>query len=291
MMMTWLLMWMMVPAQACDDVEPLLEAAHSAILEARLDDAQAALDKVLPTLSSCRSPATPDQLARMWNIEGVALAMTGANADADVSFAASARLSPDTWDANYGAALRERRDAAVEAETGSGTLALVPTPRNFTAHLDGTAILAPTSVTAGLHLIQVGPDEEPSRFLKLVSLPADQTTEVATGLTEPAEEPEPVAAVPEPAVPPEPVQPPPSSASSPSGGGGAGKAILIGVGAGLGALGAGAAVLASQQNGAMREASTVDELNSAYDRQKLFGYSAYGLIGAGTVGVGLGIVL
>jgi hypothetical protein len=60
-------------------------------------------------------------------------------------------------------------------------------------------------------------------------------------------------------------------------------------GLGAGALAGTAALLARAQSGHMTEARSVEDLDAAWTRQRIYGWSAYGLAGVAAVGVGVGL--
>jgi len=56
------------------------------------------------------------------------------------------------------------------------------------------------------------------------------------------------------------------------------------------ALAGGAALAARSQDGAMEDATSVDQLNTAYERQQIYNNSIYYLLGGTALGVGLFLV-
>jgi hypothetical protein len=269
--------WLLISAAwaTCPDPAAGVATAERAVVEARFDDAEAALAQAEAGFV-CGDPADPDVLARMWMAEGAWLVLQDRNDEAKESFAAAKRVSPDLWNADYGDRIRAVYDESRDSGE-MGQLSLRPAPDAYAAYLDGDEAVFPRSAEAGLHLIQVGPRTKAAQFGKVVALMPGDTLVVTTDLVEVAPAPTPVAVTQ-----PVPTDEPTTTTRSP--------ALLIVSGAAL-ALAAGSAGLALAQNGAMKNATTTEELDAAFARQKAFGATSYGLLGVGAVGGTLHFVL
>ena len=278
--------WLLIAAAwgaPCADPAALVADAEQAVLEARWDDAWDLVDAVEDAFG-CSPAASPELLARMWQAEGVLHASTGEANAADDAFAAASRVDPDQWNPDYGPAMKALFDATAGRSPVPVVVELRPPLERFVGLVDGVVTTAPFSVPAGLHLIQVGPQDEPMRFAKVVFLPPGEHSVIDHGVDETVPAVGAVVAI-GPVVGP----PPPDALTDPSRP--PRKTPLLVAGGAALALGLGSAIAATTQNAAMTNAASVDSLEAAYGRQQAFGYAGYGLLGAGGALVGLYLVL
>ncbi len=173
------------PAEAaahdCPDRALLLETAEDSLVSGRLDDSEQ-LEGEIESAFACGPPADPVNIARLFNVKGVRLFLQSDTTASTESFAAAARISPNTWNTEYGAELRGVRDEAATAARGAGgTLSLEPDPGDFQPALDGVELALPTPAASGLHLIQVLDTDGRSLYGQVVYLPSGQDLLVDTG--------------------------------------------------------------------------------------------------------------
>jgi hypothetical protein len=161
-----------------------------------------------------------------------------------------------------------------------GRFDLRPPLEELNGFIDGQLTEFPASVPAGLHLVQIGPEGDAMRFARLLFLPPGENAVVDHGVDEF-----------EPAPPILPSVAGPTGAITPTPAGPPGKTPLLVAGSAALALGLGSAIAATTQNAAMRDANTVGNLEAAYGRQQILGYTGYSLLGAGGALVGLYFVL
>jgi hypothetical protein len=243
-------------AQAqCDDPFELVKRAERAVLEARLDDAQRRLVD-MEAAFGCGPAASPDLLARMWISDGVMRSMKGAKSDASISFAAAYRASPGLWTEDFGNRLKTEYEASGQRESAPADLRLVPLPQGYGVAIDGVAWDTTSSLTDGLHLVQVGPDAAPMEFAKVVLLSPNAMLKVQTGLSLSSVEPGSPLSV---GVDEDPTKRSPAWLLS---AGGAGVVALAMAGG------------AYAQNPKLKAASSTQSLDKAYARQKGFGVAA-----------------
>lgn len=168
----------------CPNVASALEDARQAVLS--LDDAGASA--ALTTVASgfgCGPWARPEDIGRLWLIEGARAALAGHDDEAVDAFAAAHRLMPDLWDADLGPDLRRRYDEAITRPAPPpGEIRVNPAPTDLTVMLDGTPIEVPHLTAGGLHVIQIGPREGPAVFARVFLLPADELLVIDSGLPE-----------------------------------------------------------------------------------------------------------
>lgn len=168
----------------CPNVASALEDARQAVLS--LDDAgaSAALTAVESGFG-CGPWARPEEIGRLWLIEGARAALAGHDDEAEDAFAAAHRLAPDLWDADLGPDLRRRYDeATTRPAPPPGEIRVAPAPADLTVMLDGTPIEVPHLTAGGLHVVQIGPAEGPAVFARVFLLPADELLVIESGLPE-----------------------------------------------------------------------------------------------------------
>lgn len=252
----------------CGVTETWLEELELAVLEARFEDARSALAELDARLE-CGEPVEPAQLARLWVSEGVLGHLTGDEATSADAFRAAARVSDDPWRAVFGPQLEVAlRDAVAEPVGGVGEIA-VAGATGFTTWYDGHPAELPMGAPVGLHTVQVVDRREVVWGRVLFLSPEQRLVLEPTGLPEPTPAP-----VPEP---------------QPTRSGGRSVALLVAGSASL-AAGVGAAGLALAETPRMQAADSREALDAAWTRQRVFGASAYALLGLGVVGVTLHVV-
>jgi hypothetical protein len=172
---------------------------------------------------------------------------------------------------------------------GQGQVRISPVPAGYAAAIDGVVVSPPAPASEGLHLVQVGPAAGPMAFASVFHLPAGDTFFVLTGMetTPPA-----VAA---PSAPVAPIAA--SQAAAPAAPPGAARlpaaprhdrpGWLIPSSAAAAALAVTSALLAVRQDAAMEDATTLDDLDTAYDRQRGWAWTSYGSMGLTVVSIGL----
>lgn len=181
----WLLIAVAVAFGDCPDpgAQPdaasLVSRAEEAIVEARMDDARAALDEV-DVAFDCEI-ATQQTLGRRWLAEGALLTLTG-DSDPGPPLRAWARLAPNYWFEDYGEGLKEKFAATIEEPIeGFAIIEVDPAvPDDHEGLLDGDVTRFPISIGVGMHLVQMGPrfeDGPPqlARYSQMVYLTNDQT--------------------------------------------------------------------------------------------------------------------
>lgn len=203
------LLTLLAAAEAADECPDrldrldLVEAAERALVEADLAAADARL-RELEAAVGCGPLAEPELLGRMWLVEGAWLTLQGdAEAAAD-SWRAAARVAPGRWVVEYGAKLRKAyEDANAAPPRGDTLITLDPPLFRWIGAVDGEVVAFPATVPAGLHIVQVGPDEDHVAFSRILLAFPDTPSVVVTGLLEPtttAPAPAPAATEPEPQV-------------------------------------------------------------------------------------------
>jgi len=250
-------------AQDCPLPDHLIQEAETAIVDGRQDVAAERFIEVQAAFG-CSEPATVEQIARMWNAEGARLHLSGDPTTAADAFAAAARVSPMTWNADFGPELKAARDTAAAAGRGAGgAVQLEPDPGEFQSVLDGQEVDNPTPASSGLHLVQVLDTDGLSLYGTVVYVPPGEELVVDTGPLVTRVDPNAKQRRPWLLI--------------------AGGTALVGAG--------GAAALALRQTQVMNEASTVGALDDALGRQKLWNAVTWSAAGVGGVCLGLHFVL
>lgn len=214
-----LLWWSgMASAQDCpsrDDRLDLMDAAERSLVEADVEAAETSRRELEAALG-CGAVANPELLARMWLVEGALLTLAGDEATAAASWQAAARVSPGTWNPDLGDMLRTTYESALQTSaSGSTPLSIEPELFRWIGAVDGEVITRfPITVDPGLHLVQVGANEDDVRFARIVMAFPDTPVVVVTGLVEPTKDeprPAPTAVTPSPEAepPPPPIEHPP----------------------------------------------------------------------------------
>ena len=272
----------------CDDVASLIESAEQAVIEARYDAAGATLRQAEAALA-CAAVPVPGLLARMWLAEGTRAYMTGDEKVARLAFAAAARVAPDVWVDSYGPQVKQIYGAAAQHDGGTGSVRIHPNPEGWSTTLDGATVTFPVDASSGLHVVQVGRSAEKTEYAEVFFLPRDDTYFILTGLED-----TPIVSVAD-ATPTEPTEPQPLDAQplpDPDTGGGYDSPILLVVGGAAAAVAGGAAIAALSQNGTMEDTTiTLDGLESAYARQRAFGFTSYGAMGVAAASLGVHFAL
>lgn len=260
-----LIVLLATPAHAaCPDPAQVVGQVEQSVLDADFEAARAAMAQVEAAFG-CSGTADSELLARTWLAEGAMAHVEGDSVGRDQAFASAARLAPGLWTEAFGSDLQALWQAAAAAPTGTGSLALEGLQEDAVALVDGQPIQVPALLASGLYLVQADASGGPPLFTRIVLVPDDQTLVVRVDApgTEPAavshDEPRPrkwpwfVAA--------------------------GGTAVLAGT----------SAVLSISQDGAIDRATTGDELDAAYGRQRIYAIGSYGLAGASAVLVGIGL--
>ncbi len=261
---------------SCDEAPQFVQAAEQAILEERLDQASEFL-KNAEVAFSCGPLVEPALLNRYWLAEGALRTRLGDTRQAGLSFAAAARLVPGHWPLDYGIKSYVQFMAASEHWLRESSLRLHPEPEQRLTALDGAETEFPAVVLEGLHLVQVGADLRAVEFASFVLVSADEPFLVMTGL-------EPLARAMAQVEAEEQAQEPATRHQRRHH-----PAFLVAGGV-TAALAGGAALAARSQDGAMEDATSVDQLNTAYERQQIYNNSIYYLLGGTALGVGLFLV-
>lgn len=259
----------------CADPAALLTAAEAAVFELRVEDAHTRLDELEGSLACAR--VDPDALARFLLVEGALAMYEGDATGASSRFQAARALDPTPPDAAFGKKVKAAWDAAPRAAIDA-KLELTPPVTEGEVRVDGRPVTPPLSVTSGLHLVQV---EVRGALVygELVLVPSEETLSV-TGHRLPMEK----ALAP----PPAPIGPAPAPGPAPVAGRGGPRLGLLATSAAMIAVGGVSAGLAlRQQNHVIPDAPTLDAVDAALGRQRLFGWSAYGLWGGAVVVGGL----
>lgn len=182
MIASWWLAVAMAQEPACPDVDDALAVVENAAALADVERARAAAETVV-TAFSCGAVASPDRVARLWIGQAAIMMALGAEESADEALAAAARLSPGTFPDAYGDALRQRHAAAsTRPPPTNGSLDAFPMPDRYVAAVDGERVELPHAVTAGPHLLQIGPRRGPMVFAQAVTVAPDTDFMVDTAL-------------------------------------------------------------------------------------------------------------
>ncbi len=259
------LLLLVSPARAaCDDPAEKVSLVEQAVLDARFDDARDHLAQAEAAFG-CTGTADNTLLARLWLAEGAMAHIEGDERSRDQAFASAARVAPDTWTTAFGDDLRTAWEAAAAAPRGQGQLQLEGLDDGAVAMVDGQPMQVPAELDSGLYLVQADAKGGPPVFARIVLVPDDQTLVVRvedphnldqTATLEPRKRK---------------------------------KWPWFAAAGGAAVLGGTAALLATTQENAIQDSSSVDDLNGAFGRQKAFAYTSYGLAGATAVLVGVGV--
>ncbi len=165
-------------AQDCTTLDDALKQAESAVIEARIDDTDAAL-RLFEQSLGCDAVAKPEQLARIWLTEGAMLSFDGDPEGAVDAYVAAARVHFSTWNEDLGPKVKAEYDAAVaDMSHQTATLGSDTKLPDGVAWLDGKPTTLPTQVTAGLHAIQVAREGNPPIFGRIFYLGPDQSLQL-----------------------------------------------------------------------------------------------------------------
>ena len=261
---------------ACVDVPIELGAAERAIVDVRLDDAGRSLERIETAIGA--PPGTvdgvcarlePQVLARFWIAEGALASLGGSGGAAARAFRAAHRVDPAQWTTAFGSALRAEWESAAQAEDATGSVALDPaSPAGRSTWLDGLDVAFPADTTDGLHLVQIGSNDD-AEWGTIVLVPAGETFVVR--LPELPSAPAPVESVEETAA------VPPHSHARRNGFLAGGAACLVAGGA--------FALAAEGKDNDIANAGDADELEAAHQSQQQLSTVSYALLGLGAAGV------
>ena len=170
----------------CPDRQALLDVVQAAVVEADLDAAEAGLS-ALEDAFACGTVADPQQLARMWLLEGAWLSFIGDTAGAIACWNAANRVAPNLWIPDLGDELRADYETATPLD-GSGHIDVEPVLFwGSIAAVDGQMTALPLEVAPGLHLVQAGTAGDEIAIGRIISVTPNSTAVVATGLMDPAQ--------------------------------------------------------------------------------------------------------
>ena len=152
------------------------------MISADLFAARSRLSEVEESLA-CGGLARPDELARLWLLEGALATFSGDTQSAADAFRAAAEVEPGRFIEDLGPQIRAAYEAALaERSTGLGTLFVEPTLAGWTLAIDGTPTTSPIATPEGLHVVQVGPTPDEVVFARVIHAIADLTIVIETGL-------------------------------------------------------------------------------------------------------------
>ena len=158
----------------CEGPALVLAQAQERLNEARFDQARNLLASAEGAFG-CGEVADPALLAHQWLIEGALEYYDTRDADAaSEAFAAARRVAPDVWIPDLGAEVRAHWESVTQPEE-SGTLSVQGAPEGAVVALNGTVVTLPATAAAGLHLVQVGIDEQDIRYARIVYVPPSQS--------------------------------------------------------------------------------------------------------------------
>jgi hypothetical protein len=162
----------------CADPAPLLSELETYATEGRIEQAEKAEDALVAALG-CSAIADRATIARLWLAQGMVLAARGEDEASTSAFAAAARLSPDTWNPDYGPVHEQRFRDAAQTRVEAGRVALSePVPLGWYSAIDGTVLQLPAALPAGPHLLQIGQDPLAMNFATTFELPAGLELEI-----------------------------------------------------------------------------------------------------------------
>ena len=235
--MSLLLLWMATAgAQDCPEVDFVVNEVEENVLNFYLEDAEDALRRA-ELAFACDTVSSPELLARLWNAEAMMATFQSRESDAMELFAAAGRVSPDTWNENYGDDAKQawilantaKQVDGVDVEPSTGGIELRPALFEGWSYLvDGEVVEVGQPLVAGVHLIQLTDANGNGAFAKFVSVMSSGIMTLNTDLKQPDEAPEvPLVADPDAVEDPEEAadsadgstqdNPPPSDASSTTG--------------------------------------------------------------------------
>lgn len=270
----------------CADAADLVAATERAVVAGRLSAVPELVEQTEKALGCADAGVGRPLLGRWYRAQAAWFALSNAPEEARLAWRSAELAAPGVWTEALGPRLLEDREAALATPgaSGSGTIGLVPPPTGHRTTLDGLEAPFPLSAPPGLHLVQIlDPTTGGAVFARQVFLiDAGERFEIDTGpLPAPIAPGRPDAAVPPPhgGV----VAPPPAATSRSH------WPLWTGVGAAV--LSGTAAALARSQRTQLDGARSLDELDTAWDRQRALGWGAYGLAGLAVVGIGVDIAL
>ena len=149
--------WLTAAAWGCAPVEPILEAGVDAVVGLDFTAAEAELREGMSRWS-CGAVASPDSVARYWQLEAAIASLRGQADVASEAFATARAAAPWVWTERLGPALRAQWAAA--PSPGSATVTVAGLPDGWGAWRDGAPLGAAPAWPAGPHLLQVGPSAD-----------------------------------------------------------------------------------------------------------------------------------
>ncbi len=260
-----------IASAGCDvaQLDEAIDHAESAFAELRVDDFEVSIDQIDLMLECLEGPVVPETAARLHRIQGIVKYAVGDERRATSSLMAARRLDP-------GHPIPDSlvppdhpvRQIYDNVDLGQDPTTDVPEPKSGWLAFDGERGLGRPLERATV--VQVF-KEDGRAVTARYSFPGDPMPPYPGFRSSMSADMLGVDAVAEP------------SRRTPVGLFVAGGVML--------AAGAGGLFMANAQDQAMDDATTVQELDAAFGRQKTFGYAGYALVGTGLVGIGLGFAL
>ena len=232
----------------CPDPTDFALQARSYLLEGRMEEADEEMKKALEA-TACEL-ITPEALAQLWLTDAAYHALSNDPIAARASFKAAHRSSPETWDPALGDDLRAMYEEVTQTEGQPGVIEMAELPRGYFGALDGVRTDFPVEASEGRHLVNIIDKRNNAYSGDMVYVPPGEHIEVE-------------------------FDPLPAHK----------RPTLLYTGA-VSALAAGSlAFIASQQDSAITGASSIDNLEAAYSRQRVLAYSSYGFLGLAATSV------
>lgn len=192
--MTLLLLWVATAgAQDCAEVDFVVNEVEENVLNFYLEDAEDALRRA-EVAFACDTVSSPELLARLWNAEAMMATFQSREDDALELFAAAGRVSPDTWNENYGEDAKATYTKAntpaqvdgVDVEPATGGLELRPALfEGWSFLVDGQVVDVGAPIVAGVHLVQITDADGTGVFAKFVSIMSSGIMTLNTDLERP----------------------------------------------------------------------------------------------------------
>ena len=180
--MGWILLIAAAASAACPDRAELIDKALDAVVSADLFGARNRLTELEGALA-CGVLATQDELVSMWLLEGALSTFSGDREGASDAFRAAAVQRPSWFIDDLGAPLRADYDAACATPvSGTGTLVIEPVLAGWTLAVDGESAEFPVTVSAGLHVVQVGSSDDAVGFARVIHVSDGATVVIDTQL-------------------------------------------------------------------------------------------------------------
>lgn len=242
---------------ACPDLGEVLSMAETELQDVHLDAVHADLERAHEALG-CGTVARPEQVARLWLIEGVTALVENDPTTAADALQAVARIDAGQFEDRYGPRVLAAWQEAIEAVPGRARLVIDPIPPGSQRWIDGRPVRGDEPTTSGLHVVQVTDATGRVRHGEVIFLDAGQHYTIETDFQDSI------------TTPPPPPPPRKRRIRAP------GWAVVAGLAA---ASAVGTGVYASTQNQGYRKATRYDELDRVRARQVGAATATYGLGG------------